>query len=47
MDKIRDEKERDELYFFWKGAEGDYVILKKPLPGPGPWVINLMFVLIL
>ena len=35
--KIRDEKERDELYFFWKGAEGDYVILKKPLPGPGPW----------
>jgi hypothetical protein len=35
--KIRDEIDRAELYFLWKGDKGNYVTLKKPLPGPGPW----------
>jgi hypothetical protein len=35
--KIRDEEDRNEIYFLWKGNQGDYTIVKKPLPGPGPW----------
>jgi hypothetical protein len=35
--KVRDESDRKEVYFLWRGDKGDYVILNKPLPGQGPW----------
>jgi hypothetical protein len=35
--KIRNESDRKEVYFLWRGGKGDYVILNKPLSAPGPW----------
>ncbi len=35
--KIRNENDRNELYFFWSGIKGNYITKIKPFPPSGPW----------